>query len=337
MATTTLTVTFPPPPSLLVTAAQSLRLTRLPARSPAGSLGLGLGPYDANVAGGALLGAGMALAGACPGTVLAQVGTGVPSGRHALAGGVLAGVVWSWVVQRRRERQRERQREQEQRQQERRSRNDTVYEALGISRAAAVAGFEVFCVAAIAAAVRYAPPPTASRRAHPVLGGLFIAAAQLASLVLRGALLGMSSAFEDLGRLFWGLALRRGQGRGEDDDDGGSCAAARGETNSDKPPKQQQYGNILVSAGAVAGAWLLSSAVPSLNPPAAAAAAVVSPPPPPPVLAGLGGFLMVLGARIAGGCTSGHGISGLSLLSTASFLTVAATFAAGGLTKLLIG
>lgn len=37
----------------------------------------------------------MALAGSCPGTVLAQVGVGTPSGIYALAGAVFAGVLWS--------------------------------------------------------------------------------------------------------------------------------------------------------------------------------------------------------------------------------------------------
>ncbi|ETO16596.1 hypothetical protein RFI_20740 [Reticulomyxa filosa] len=43
----------------------------------------------------------------------------------------------------------------------------------------------------------------------------------------------------------------------------------------------------------------------------------------------VGGFLMLFGARLAQGCTSGHGISGLGLLSVASFACVAAMFAGG--------
>lgn len=43
----------------------------------------------------------------------------------------------------------------------------------------------------------------------------------------------------------------------------------------------------------------------------------------------LGGFLMLFGARIAGGCTSGHGVSGLSQLAVGSTLAVAAMFAGG--------
>ena len=42
-----------------------------------------------------------------------------------------------------------------------------------------------------------------------------------------------------------------------------------------------------------------------------------------------GGFLLLLGARIASGCTSGHGISGLAQLAVGSGLAVAAMFAGG--------
>lgn len=48
-----------------------------------------------------------------------------------------------------------------------------------------------------------------------------------------------------------------------------------------------------------------------------------------------GGFVMLLGARIAGGCTSGHGISGIAQLSVGSTVAVAAMFAGGIATALL--
>jgi hypothetical protein len=41
------------------------------------------------------------------------------------------------------------------------------------------------------------------------------------------------------------------------------------------------------------------------------------------------GFLMLLGARIADGCTSGHGLSGMAQLSVGSTVAVAAMFAGG--------
>ena len=53
-------------------------------------------------------------------------------------------------------------------------------------------------------------------------------------------------------------------------------------------------------------------------------------------IAFLAGFIMLSGARIAGGCTSGHGISGMAQLSVGSTLAVAAMFAGGILTALLL-
>lgn len=50
----------------------------------------------------------------------------------------------------------------------------------------------------------------------------------------------------------------------------------------------------------------------------------------------LGGFIMLFGARIAGGCTSGHGISGVAQLSVGSTLAVAAMFAGGILAATLM-
>lgn len=49
-------------------------------------------------------------------------------------------------------------------------------------------------------------------------------------------------------------------------------------------------------------------------------------------LAFVGGFVLLFGARLAGGCTSGHGISGLSQLAIGSMVTVAFMFIGGILT-----
>lgn len=46
-------------------------------------------------------------------------------------------------------------------------------------------------------------------------------------------------------------------------------------------------------------------------------------------LAFMGGFLMLAGARIADGCTSGHGLSGMAQLAVGSFVAIAATFTGG--------
>jgi len=51
---------------------------------------------------------------------------------------------------------------------------------------------------------------------------------------------------------------------------------------------------------------------------------------------GIGGFLVGFGTRYAGGCTSGHAISGLSNLQLASLIAVIGFFAGGLLMTYLI-
>lgn len=46
-------------------------------------------------------------------------------------------------------------------------------------------------------------------------------------------------------------------------------------------------------------------------------------------LAFLGGFFLLMGARIASGCTSGNGISGLALQFVGSYIVIASMFIAG--------
>ncbi|XP_063957573.1 thiosulfate transporter TsuA-like [Lytechinus pictus] len=49
----------------------------------------------------------------------------------------------------------------------------------------------------------------------------------------------------------------------------------------------------------------------------------------PPLHALLGGVVMIYGSRLAGGCTSGHGLSGIGSLSILSFIAIPAMFAGG--------
>src|SRR5215813_9990541 len=53
------------------------------------------------------------------------------------------------------------------------------------------------------------------------------------------------------------------------------------------------------------------------------------------VVAFVGGFIMLFGARIADGCTSGHGLSGVAQLAVGSTVAVAAMFAGGIATAML--
>lgn len=49
-----------------------------------------------------------------------------------------------------------------------------------------------------------------------------------------------------------------------------------------------------------------------------------------------GGFLMLVGARLADGCTSGHGLSGVAQLAVSSTIAVAAMFVGGILVASLL-
>jgi uncharacterized protein len=53
--------------------------------------------WQADVAGGLLLGAGISLAGACPGTVFAQIGVGYRDAWFTVAGGILGAMVFGYL------------------------------------------------------------------------------------------------------------------------------------------------------------------------------------------------------------------------------------------------
>lgn len=279
----------------LVTLAQKLGYLNAKPRSFS-TIGL-FAPYDGNIIGGALLGAGMLLAGACPGTVFAQIGLGVRSGFYALEGATIAGIVWTGLhplIQRHLASKKPAQPESKP--------PTTIAAALGISHAAAAVSFSAVCASMVYAAAKLTQlGPEA--KFSPVLGGLFIVAAQLVSILFRGSLMGTSGSFEEVGEWFWGVA-KHGKARPE------------------------RYSTFLYCAGMVGGAWLLGKTNPALTQVTAVEVA--------PMAAGLGGFLMVFGARMAGGCTSGHGISGMSLMSTSSFLTIGMAFATAGVLGLVM-
>lgn len=54
------------------------------------------------------------------------------------------------------------------------------------------------------------------------------------------------------------------------------------------------------------------------------------------IVACIGGALMAFGARLAGGCTSGHGISGAMQLSVSSWIALVGFFVGGVITAMLL-
>lgn len=78
----------------------------------------------------------------------------------------------------------------------------------------------------------------------------------------------------------------------------------------------------------ILGAWLsLQLSGTSITPAASHAS---------PLQAFLGGIVLIVGARLAGGCPSGHGLTGMAKLSVGSFVSVAFMFIGGGLAALFL-
>jgi uncharacterized membrane protein YedE/YeeE len=77
---------------------------------------------------------------------------------------------------------------------------------------------------------------------------------------------------------------------------------------------------LIFNAGVMTGSYLVLTSVTNVR----AGSLNIA-----PLQALLGGVSLAMGARIGGGCTSGHGISGMATLGRSSFVTVAAMFAAG--------
>jgi uncharacterized membrane protein YedE/YeeE len=83
---------------------------------------------------------------------------------------------------------------------------------------------------------------------------------------------------------------------------------------------KRDYRSVVFVSGALLGSLLLDRLFPLRSTPGVQIGTVQGV---------IGGSLLVFGARLAGGCTSGHGISGMSQLSISSFITVAAMFGGG--------
>lgn len=260
----------------------------------------------------------MALSLSCPGMALPQLALSVPAAPAIIAGSTAGGVVWSailrpWIQRRTTTR--------------RQKAAATFPQALGgMDRVTAFWLFELALAAAVVAVRNvgssssrswWAPRPTAWwSPLDPVVGGLLIGGAQMVSLLLRGSLLGVSSCYEQLGDwVVYVFAKASGGGGGRTRRGGRPGTSA-----------------LLFAVAVVGGAWSLRVRRPELVPVVVSGGSEIG-----LARALVGGFLMAVGSRIAGGCASGHGISGLALMSMSSLVTMVATFAAAiGVSKYVL-
>lgn len=237
--------------------------------------------YGGNILGGLLIGAGMALSGACPGTVLIQAVQGIPSGVYASIGAFAGGFAYSAI---------------------KRifslgtadTASPSIDSELGVSPLSAFAGYELLCGTILG--ISTLPALKKQWPIDPIAGGLIIGAAQIASLLLRRSTVGVSSVFGDTAENAITLL-------------------------SKAKTKKYAWAATQFGVALMAGSYLLTILRPEL---VATSSMVIS-----PSRAILGGLLMSMGSRHAGGCTSGHGLSGMAQLSVSSFITTAAMFAGG--------
>ena len=250
--------------------------------------------YDGNIIGGALVGAGMILTGACPGTIFVQLAIGLPSSGLTLAGAVAGGAAYTAITELTKE---------ESAKATKSTQCDeclTVHDALQVDRRICLAIFGAICTAVIAATMVL--DQSKSTGWAPVLGGLYIGFSQLAALTLTGLPVGVSAVFEELGAWTWTLIGKKGAGS---------------PAKQPLPPTRA----LFFSAGLMLGSWMVARMQPAA---VKTGAMYVS-----PIQAVTGGAIMIVGARVGGGCTSGHGISGMSMFCLSSIVTVASMFAGG--------
>lgn len=263
--------------------------------------------YDANAIGGSLVGVGMALTGACPGTILVQVAADLRSALPTLAGALLGGgifiLVRDWYLLYRKDASRK----------STLGAPATVASALGITSITVTLAYSALCasLAITLHSMAKASSVGASASLVPLVGGVAIGAAQLVCLLSSRTTLGISTAYEIIGQYLAKPLLPHRQ-------------------NGQKVNERPNLGPVHFCLGVVAGA----SALLTLKPPSYMDKAIATSISTASSL--LGGMTMVVGARIAGGCTSGHGISGMASQGVSSLVTTAFMFGAGALASLFL-
>lgn len=238
----------------------------------------------------------MALTGACPGTVLVQLALGYESATYVMLGGLAGGAGFVALG----DKLRRSQVKVKQGKVEDDALKHTVMERLQVSEERAVLVYETLLISVIALVDRLGFKGRENVLFDPVRGGMLIGLAQAMSVLLSKKTLGVSSAYAELAQK--GMGLMKGD------------VSLKGTSN------------IVFALGVMAGAKIVSLYVPRVRDEVQIGA----------LQAIFGGFVGIFGARMAGGCTSGHGISGMSTLSISSFVTVAGMFGGGIAIRLLL-
>ncbi|OCK84863.1 hypothetical protein K432DRAFT_457645 [Lepidopterella palustris CBS 459.81] len=256
----------------------------------------------------------MTLTGACPGTLLPQLAIGHP-GRWVLLGGLLGGFLFTRFSDLRGRPPKTQPNTQTQtngfshpQPLRLQSADDLIIPSrFGLDPDLALLAYVGLCNLLLLLSAIFAP--SRPHLLNPFLGGTLIGLAQFATVTLIRLPAGMSLAYE-AGRWLWCLidpilpfSLQ-------------------------KPGPLPRSKALTFASGILVGAWMMSRVMPGLG---------------WTVNIGMSkergvamGFWMVFGARMAGGCPSGHGFSGMSMLWVASVVTVVSMFLGGVGTAWLI-
>ena len=282
-----------------------------------------------SAAGAFILGIGMTVAGACPGMVLAQVGAGTQNSGLTLLGGLLGSLAFSLF-------------ESKFRNTYSSARVSTrhvdaligtgyakIAVALALGAAAMVAVMDVVVPWQTELLVNNSDATNnvfELRAWPPYIPGIIIGSLQLAAVLVMTDSIGSSSAYTTIvSQLVRFLPASKRTHKSIDPEEDGK----KTESAADGGTFQYMESAAVMSAGnlwqviycsfSVLGGFLSASASSSFG----SAKGVT------PAAAIVGGFLMLFGSRLGSGCTSGHGISGFSLLFVNSVVAVPAMFAGG--------
>lgn len=278
---------------------------------------------NSTILGAMILGAGMAIAGACPGTVAVQIGMGVPNAIWAVFGGLIGAISFAGIYPY--------------------VENTFMFKGapqeirlgkiMGVSYTTAAAGLFVLTTLFVGTLEIFVPWKSQypakifmhSERGlfhetvwNPELAGVIVGLLQLPAVALLGTGLGSSSSYVSA----WVQAFQlSGQG----------CPTTVAQYCKFFQGGFSKWWQILYLSCAVIGSAIASS-LSSQSEIDMIQARIGVPVP----YAFAGGFLMVFGSRLASGCTSGHGLSGMPLMISNSFIAVAGMFGAGMVTARIL-
>ncbi len=280
--------------------------------------------------GGSLLGAGMAMSGACPGTFYSQLGSGVPGSMYVLGGAMTGIAIFAFI-----EKLVAKHINHIWRNNKRLLHESFPYAtvATGVAMIAASNAFKVALPNSMAPIGAYGMNAAAVQLAawSAQAAGAMIGLWQIPSVLLLHHPMGMSSALTSVvAPLLYPLK-----------------AIGLIDPHADTMKSVSAFWTKAIFVGSViSGALISASLSGTLGTATGLISTTVSATTLPrvyPLFAGngalqafIGGVFLWLGARIGGGCTSGHGISGCSFFNLNSFLAVPAMFAGGILTSYLL-